>query len=95
MLLLLVGIMCLALAGWSLIRGEFGDALQGLAFGVMLLLYWRWAWDGRGQQARGPTSSETRSLVVADYALARGEWWLSDWVYASYLRYRQSCQLLE
>jgi hypothetical protein len=41
--LLFVGIMCLALAGSSLIQGEFGDALYGLGLGVFLLLNWRWA----------------------------------------------------
>lgn len=42
-LLLLGGIMCLALAGWSLIQGEAGDAIFGLGLGVLLLLYWHWA----------------------------------------------------
>jgi hypothetical protein len=43
MLLLLVGILVLALAGWSLIQAEFGDTLYGFGLGVLLLLYWRWA----------------------------------------------------
>jgi hypothetical protein len=42
-LLLFVGIMCLVLAGWSLIQGESGDALFGLGLGALLLLCWRWA----------------------------------------------------
>lgn len=41
-LLLLVGIMCLALASWSLVKGEGGDAIFGLGLGVFLLLCWRW-----------------------------------------------------
>jgi hypothetical protein len=42
-LLLAVGVMCLALAGWSLIEGEGRDAIFGLGLGVFLLLCWRWA----------------------------------------------------
>jgi hypothetical protein len=42
-ILLLVGIMCLALAGWSLIQGETRDAIFGLGLGAFLLLCWRWA----------------------------------------------------
>jgi hypothetical protein len=42
-LLLLVGLMCLALAGWSLIQGEFSDAIFGVGLGTFLLLCWRWA----------------------------------------------------
>jgi hypothetical protein len=42
-LLLVVGIMCLALAGWSLIRGEVHDAIFGLGLGALLLWCWRWA----------------------------------------------------
>jgi hypothetical protein len=38
-----VALICLLLAGWSLIRGEAGEAMLGLGFGVLLLLYWRWA----------------------------------------------------
>jgi hypothetical protein len=40
---LFVGLMCLALAGWSLIQQEVGDALFGLGLGTFLLLHWRWA----------------------------------------------------
>ncbi len=40
--LLLVGIMCLVLAVWSLLLGEFRDAGLGLALGLILLSYWRW-----------------------------------------------------
>ena len=49
-LLLAVGVMCLALAGWSLIQGEFGDSLYGLGLGAFLLLNWRWAL-GRSRSA--------------------------------------------
>lgn len=38
MTMLIVGIMCLVLAGWSLVRGEFRDAIFGLALG--LFLFW-------------------------------------------------------
>jgi hypothetical protein len=41
-LLLLVGIMCVALAGWSLIRGEVHDAIFGLGLGAFLFWCWRW-----------------------------------------------------
>lgn len=40
--LLFVGVMCLALAGWSLIQGDTDDALRGLGLGALLLLFWRW-----------------------------------------------------
>lgn len=40
---LFVGLMCLALAVWSLIQQEVGDALLGFGLGTLLLLYWRWA----------------------------------------------------
>lgn len=39
---LVVGILCLALAGWSLIQGEVHDAIFGLGLGVFLLWCWRW-----------------------------------------------------
>jgi hypothetical protein len=41
--LLFVGILCLALAGWSFIQGEFSEGVFGLGLGTFLLLYWRWA----------------------------------------------------
>jgi hypothetical protein len=42
-LLLSVGVVCLALAVWSFLHGEVGDAILGLSLGILLLAYWRWA----------------------------------------------------
>lgn len=42
-LLLFVGIMCLALASWALLQGEFREAIFGFGLGALLLLIWRWA----------------------------------------------------
>lgn len=39
--LLAVGMLCLALAGWSFIQGEIRDAIFGLGLAALLLLYWR------------------------------------------------------
>jgi hypothetical protein len=47
--LLGVALMCLVLAGWSLIQGEVGEALLGFGFGILLLLYWRWAKRRQGE----------------------------------------------
>jgi len=41
--LLWVGVMCLALAGWALIQGESRDAIFGFGLSAFLLLCWRWA----------------------------------------------------
>jgi hypothetical protein len=40
--LLLVGIMCLALAGWSMMQGEIRDVIFGFGLGGFLLMCWRW-----------------------------------------------------
>lgn len=41
--LLLVGALCLALAGWALIQGELWNASLGIGLAVLLLLYRRWS----------------------------------------------------
>jgi hypothetical protein len=47
--LLVVGILCLALAGWSFIQGESSEGLFGLGLGASILLYWRWMLHDRAQ----------------------------------------------
>jgi hypothetical protein len=49
-ILLLTGIVCVVLAGWSLIQGEVHSAILGFGLGVLLLLNW----DSRSEQAVGP-----------------------------------------
>jgi hypothetical protein len=41
-LLLLVGVVCVVLAGWSLMEGELREAIFGFALGAFLLWCWRW-----------------------------------------------------